>query len=286
MHNRRAIEKVRSSMLRILFVGNADSPELTVLRERPQVGSVEVADNVQDGLDLSGTDGVFIAMKTEGVCELLTQAVKQGIPVHVVPGVFEPEQMHSLNADVRRMGVTTNVGRTVRHAINLQQVRQSGRQKGLRWISVRVFDTVDSPSRLEEACDLLRYVGGDVDEIVSTVRGTDISTATLRMVSGVPAQITAGRWQADTGELSVEILTNEERFTWSHGPNTILIDGVDRYSVAEKEEGFLVANIGAFVTAIDTGNRTPVLCDLEDAVASLDLQQKLLDSWRVSQEAV
>ena len=268
-------------MVRVLYVGAKTSPEFAALQDRAHGKVVKMWDpesgSGQPGVD--DVDAVVVASRHPAAWEFLGK-VAGSLPFQVSPGVLRGlDEARELAKIATGVGVTTSVSRHVRYAINLGHLQQAGRAKGIRLMTVRSFAPEGTEGVLNAACDLARYAGGEVAEMVAAEAGDGADTALLRLESGALCQVAVGTWQHTKPALSVEILTREERFGWFQGVNTILIDGENHHSVAEREEGFHVAAAGAFLTAVATGRRSPVLSDLADAVKTLELEDALLKAW-------
>ena len=272
-------------MVRVLYVGVKSAPEFAALQDRTHGKVVETWDPEQkpappDAAALAGRiDAVVVASPHPTAWEFLGKVAPE-TPFQVSPGVLRGlAETKELAESAAMGGVTTSVSRHVRYAINLTHLRQAGRAKGVRLMTVRSFAPDGAQGALNAACDLVRYAGGEVSGILAAEAGDGADTALLRLESGAVCQLAVGTWQHATPELSAEILTGQERFGWFLGVNTILIDGENRYSVAEREEGFHVAAAGAFLTAVATGRTSPILSDLSDAVRTLELQDALAKAW-------
>jgi len=289
--------------LRVGYLGGTLTPEFRTLRERknavlvalygPDRGeaaqvAAETGAAPYDSADAlvreAELDALFLNLPPAEEARLACAAAERRLPTFVVPPVAPSfAEAEEVLSTIRRTGVITSVGWPMRYAINLIQLRQTVRARGARWLLGRVVAGVVSEEELLNkaagVCDLVRYVGGPFDgDRAIDAPGEGILHVRLGLVSGATAQVSlVAGWSAGE-EVSIEALAGGDRMAWYFGTNHIVINGREQ-RVAEKVEGLYVAEVAAFLTAVETGRRSPVLCDYAEAVETLRVTDALRQAW-------
>lgn len=286
---------------RVAYLGRTDSPEFATLRSRKNVELVGAYDpdegravqiaretgvtshsSIEAFLADARIDAVVLDLAAADQVRATIAAAERGVHVFLVPPIAPShgDGQRALEA-VARAGIITSVGWPMRYAINLIQIRHHARRSGVRWMLGRVVagdaSGEDLLHRTAGVCDLLRYVGGPI-EGVRAVEWTGATSFQARfdLASGVVAHLLAvsGARAPAAEETSIELLTARDRMAWYFGTNHTVINGTEQ-RVAEKVEGLYVAEIAAFITAIETGWRSPILCDYAEGLGTVALTDHL-----------
>jgi len=238
------------------------------------------------GRDLVSDADVDALVLGAGDPDLIVAAAERGCPIYVVPPLARSiaDAERALEA-VSEADLTTCVGWQTRYSINLIQLRHMARNRDVVTLTgrarVATAQEAGLADSIEPLCDLVRYVGGPVacvrgvDTQVGDAQGDGRLSVLVAMESGSSAFLalgsrsrSAGSGDGEIRELSVEVATDAERLSWHYGTNHLVLNGTE-WRVAEKSDGHYVSSVAAFLTAVETGRRSPVLSDYRDAVETM-----------------
>jgi len=281
--------------IRVGYLGKTSAPEFAALRTRANITLAVLCDPEQDRTEqvagetgaapydspdalVAGADidAVIIGLPAPRQAGLTVQAAERGVHTLIVPPLARgyDEGKQALET-VERCGIITSVGWPMRYAINLVQIRHHVRRGGAQWVLGRLVTGAATGeellSRAAGVCDLVRYVAGPVSGVEhSSCSDGGSFHGRLRLDSGAVAHVlaTSGAKVPAAEEASIEVLTAGNRMAWYYGTNHTVVNGTEQ-RVAEKPDGLYVAEIAAFLTSIETGWRSPILCDYADGVETL-----------------
>lgn len=265
---------------------------------------------VADMLSAADPDAVYVSLPpfAHGGIEHALLAAGKAICVEK-PVALTSEIAREIASGIRRRGVVSSVAYQLRYGPALQKARQilDGRVIGLV-AALRLGGLPDSPwwrvqaqsggmlvEQHTHGVDLMRYIAGEVESVYAQadtrlldyVPGLDIhdvSCATVRFASGAVGTIVnscaaAHASQAPFGNgvhfvadgVTVSVSGKEVVAVWEDGRREVF---------GEDEAAANFQMNQAFISAVETGDRSGVLSDYDEGVRTLEVTLAALESAR------
>lgn len=245
-------------------------------------------------LDREKLDALYICVPPFAHQDQEILACQKKIPFFVEkPVALSLEKARKIEAQVKKSGVITSVGYMLRYMDIVERTAQilSGRSPGLitgsyygkvpgaDWLIKKNRSGGQLVEQATHIVNLMLFFGGEVTEVYSRsftgiinqrIPGyevEDASATVFRFAGGAVGSINC-TWLAFGGKSSLGIVTDGLLVDWS--PITTM-----QVTTAEKKKEYTVKNdFGfaehrAFIDAVKTGNRKPVLSDYSDGVKTL-----------------
>lgn len=278
--------------VRIVAVCDLDSERA---KERAEPLGAAVYTDVEDMLNKEQLDGVCIATAALARGGPEIACAQAGVPFLVEkPVAVDMETAHEVAAHVRASGVITSVGYQLRYGGTSRAVwewskgKRIGMAEGRYWCGAARARRRTPPGQLLEQVthtfDLMRFWIGDVEEVFSYQALTlldegdmpDVHAVAMRFVNGAVATVSStwGSHPRASEANVVNLFAGDEYVTYGRSQVTQFPDGP-----MEPVEGPTIHE--AFVTAIRTGDSSPILTPYEDAVKSLAVSIAADESARV-----
>lgn len=244
-------------------------------------------------LDVGPLDAVYICVPPMAHGEIEMKLIERGIPFLVEkPLGLDTSLPEQILARVRETGLLTSVGYHFRYQHNAARLKEELSNHTTGMVLGRWMDSMPGVSwwrrqsgsggqfieQTTHMVDMLRYTAGEVEEVyalygdrvkrsqVDGVEVADVGTVTLRLASGVVANISNTCVLPEGGGLSqtgLTFYTDRGIVDWNPQRLQLAAPGV-KTEYAEQGSPY-VRETEAFLHALRTGDRSRILSSYEDA---------------------
>ncbi len=270
-------------MMKIAYIGPGDGPERLVLEGRPDVELVPFCG--AEALP-QGADAVVLAVPPAEWLTHVGSLAEREVPFYVSDAQLSADKDALESASfaahaVESKGTITGAGSLLRYAINIVQTMQMVKQSGASWAAFLLHaESIAAAERdVVALCDLVRYICGDAEDVQESMLTAEVASATLATERVPVVQLTAVEGRAQGVATAFELCTGGRHVSWDSSEKLLGLDWSTRYNVPDRDDGFHLASVSAFLTAVKNATSSPVLSTFPDAVKSSRLASRFQREW-------